>query len=179
MYTGKENRDTIMSFLYGYEIGRSGQCEFIEKLSKSIAQEYGIEKLATGCWGQIEMTARELETDWVTIFKKQSIKVLTTEFSDLIDEELILSFKKRIVGKTGRVNNHFRKYWITDWFGIIDLSADWFKKMWTKRELEMITNIEEELKTFGKVRKLKENLNPTDKLKLLCRELYEEMEKYE
>lgn len=36
MYTGKENRDTVLSFIHGYEIGRQNECNFIEKLVKSI-----------------------------------------------------------------------------------------------------------------------------------------------
>ena len=62
MYTGVENKDTISSFLHGYEAGRDGECNFIERLSDSIAEEYQIESMAAGWIGQIQMTAEELSS---------------------------------------------------------------------------------------------------------------------
>ena len=177
MFTGKENKDTVISFLNGYEIGRQNECKFTQKLSDSIKKEFRINTRATGWNGQIENTAQKLETDWITVFKRQSLKVLTEEFSDLIDDDLIDSFKKRMIGKVGGVNYHFRKDWIIDWFGIVDLSADWFRKIWSIRELELISNIEEELKAFGKVNELNEQINPTDILKNICSQLLNEMKK--
>jgi hypothetical protein len=177
MYTGKENEGRIMSFLHGYEAGRNNQCQFIEKLSDSIEKEFKIVSYATGWSGQIERTAQKFETDWVTVFKKQSLKVLTEEFPDLIDDDLIDSLKKKVIGKAERVSRHFSKDWITGWFGIVDLSADWFRKIWSKRELELMSNIEEELKSFGKIRELKEKINPTNKLKDICSQLLEEIKK--
>jgi hypothetical protein len=59
MYTGKENSDTIASFLHGYEIGRDNECNFIEKLSELIAKEHKIDSRATGWIGQIEKLAKK------------------------------------------------------------------------------------------------------------------------
>jgi len=177
MYTGKENEGRITSFLHGYEAGRNDECQFIKKLSNSIKKEFKVESKATGWNGQIERTAQKLETEWVTVFKRQSLKILTEEFSDSIEKDLIDSLKKRIIGKIRGVDNHFCKDWVTDWFGIVDLSMDWFKRIWTKKELEMMSNIEEELKSFGEIRKLKKKINPTEKLKNICKELLEEIKK--
>lgn len=177
MYTGKENEGRITSFLHGYEAGRNKKCQFTEKLSSSIEKEFSIESRATGWSGQIERTAQKLGTEWVTIFKRQSLKVLTEEFPDFIEEDLIDSLKERIIGKMRGVNHHFRKDWITDWFGIVDLSANWFRSIWTKKELKLISDIEEELKLFGKVRKLKKQIKPTERLKGICGKLLEEINK--
>lgn len=175
MYTGIENKDTISSFLYGYEIGRDNECNFIEMLAKSIEEQYKIRSKATGWVGQIEGLAEKLETDWITIFKSQSLKILTSKFNEPMTREFTESIKRRMNGKMLGVDNHFRRDWIADWFGIVDLSANWFKEMWSDIELKLLNEIEQELKSFGKVREIKVGIEPTEKLKMICAKLYEEM----
>lgn len=178
MYTGKENKDTVLSFLHGYEIGRNNECHFIEKLSQSIEEEYQLESRATGWIGQIERLAEQLEMDWITIFKKQSLKVLTKAFDETEKIEFSNSIRKRINGKMSGIKHHFQRNWITDWFGIVDLTANWFKEIWSERELELMTEIEEELISFGKIRALKKDIEPTERLKTICRHLYEKVNKF-
>ncbi len=179
MYTGKENKNTVSSFLHGYECGRDNECNFIEELVESIKEEYEIESRATGWIGLIERLADKLETDWITIFKSQSLKILTVRFTEPIKKEFEKSIKKRINGKMLGVENYFRRDWITDWFGIVDLKAGWFNKMWSMKELSLMNEIEKELKSFGKVREIKKQIEPTDRLKKLCAKMYEEMNKKE
>jgi hypothetical protein len=179
MYTGKENKYTVSSFLHGYEIGRDNECNFIEQIVKSIEEEYKIESRATGWIGQIEMVSEKLETDWITIFKKQSLKILTKKFKEPIKAEFATSIKKRINGKMLGVKNHFRRDWIADWFGIVDLKADWFKEFWSDKELRLMNKIEEEIKTYGEVRAIKTTVKPTGKLINLCVEMHEEMNRKE
>ena len=89
--------------------------------------------------------AEKLKTDWVTIFKKQSLRVLSANFTELIRIEFTDSIKKRISGKMSGVKNHFRRDWITDWFGIVDFEREWFNEMWRKEELNLLKEIEKEL----------------------------------
>lgn len=175
MYTGKENQDTIAAFLWGYQIGRKDQCNFIERLSESINTTYKIEKRAMGWIQQIEALAEKLETDWITIFKKQSLGILAPQLTEKIKLECTDSLKSRINGKMSGAKNHFRRDWITDWFGIVALETNWFRELWTEKELEVITKIEKELKHYGKVRKIKPAVQPTNKLIDLCANLYREM----
>lgn len=177
MYTVKENKDTISAFIHGYEIGRDNNCNFIESLVESIEKEYKVESKATGWVGQIEMLAEKFETDWVAIFKKESLKIIVGEFNESSKEEFIESIKKRINGKVGGVRYHFRKDWITDWFGIVDLTANWFREIWSDKELKLLTGIENELKNFGNVQSIKEGIKPTEKLQNICSELYVQMDK--
>jgi hypothetical protein len=177
MYTGKENKDTVSSFLHGYEIGRNNECNFIEQIMKSIEEEYEIKSRATGWIGQIEMVAEKLEMDWIIIFKKQSLKFLTSKFTEPIKIEFGISIKSRINGKMLGVENHFRRDWITDWFGIVDLKSDWFKELWSSKELKLMKKIEEELLSLGKVREIQKQIKPTNKLRNLCAKMYEEMNK--
>jgi len=174
MYTGKTNRDTVMSFLYGYETGRHGLCKFTEKLSTSIYEEFGVEKLATGLLGQIIVTAEKLDSNWIAIFKQQSLKTLLEEFPTPIEKRAINFFKSKVIGIANYKEKSIREHRIRDWLDFIALSSDWFKKMWTEKELKIITEIEKELKLFGQIETLE--LSPTAKLNNSFDELLKETE---
>lgn len=175
MYTGIENSNSVSSFLHGYEIGRDNECRFIEKLSNSIEKEYKIECRATGWIGQLERLAEKLETDWITVFKKQSLRILSSYSTDSIKVEFADSIKKRINGKMTGVKNHFRRDWITDWYGIVDLESVWFNRIWTNQELFLLQEIEKELAAYGKVRDIPIQIQPTTNLITLCDRMHEEM----
>lgn len=173
MYTGKENAETISSFLNGYEIGRNNECQFISELMDAIEQEFDISPKATGWVGQIERVAEKENSDWVTIFKAQSLKLLAKSMNYSIKENLLESIKRRVIGKTSGAKNHFRKDWITDWFGIIHLDENWFNACWTSREIELMQKIERELNTYGAIAYLDNSPQPSSNVLLLCNELYE------
>jgi len=177
MYTGKENKDTISAFIHGFEAGRDNNCNFIESLTNSIEKEYGIDTKATGWIGQMQLLAEKTENDWVTVFKKQSLKILIIELSQLSRKEFLTSLRQRISGKINGLQYNFRKGWITDWFGIVDLKANWFKEIWTHKELILLTEIENELISFGNMKCITEDVKSTDTLKEKCSLLSLEMEK--
>jgi hypothetical protein len=177
MYTGKENKDTVAAFLWGYQIGRGYQCNFIERLSESIHTTYKIEKRAMGWIQQIEALSEKLETDWISVFKKHSLDILANQLTEKIKLECTDSLKSRINGKMSGAKNHFRRDWITDWFGIVAIEASWFRELWSEKELELLIKIEQELKHYGKVREIKPTVQPTDTLINLCANLYKEMNK--
>ncbi|MDC1162591.1 hypothetical protein OAT18_04035 [Tenacibaculum sp.] len=177
MYTGKENKDTISAFIHGFEAGRDNDCKFIENLTNSIEKEYSIDTKATGWIEQIELLAERTESDWVTVFKKQSLKILIKELTQLSKKEFSISLRKRMSGKINGLKYNFCKSWITDWFGIVDLKANWFKEIWSDNELILLTEIENELTNYGKIDGIKENIKSTETLKNNCFELSFEMEK--
>lgn len=171
MYTLKENSDTISSFLHGYEIGRNDECTITALLSSSIHEEYGIPHSADGWVGQIQRAADKLHSDWVTIYKIQSLKLLAKAQNFELKEDLSNSLKRRIKGKASGVHLHFRRAWITDWFGIVNLNSNWFDSLWTTEALEIMTEIEAELHVYGHLNELKENIQPTRNLAVLCERL--------
>lgn len=171
MYTGKEDKYAISSFIHGYEIGRSGECNFSEQLTKFIEKTYRTKSRALGWIDLIERAAEKMDSEWITVFKKESIKLLTSKHNAQSNVELTDSIKRRINSKINGIENHFNRNWITDWFGIVDLRADWFIQLWSEKELRVIIAIENELNSYGKVRFIKTNLKPTANLKNLCKSL--------
>jgi len=76
MYIIGINKGTITAFIHGYETGRQNQCKFTQQLSSIVAQKHHIERTANGWIGQIERLTEKLNSDWVTVFKQESIKIL-------------------------------------------------------------------------------------------------------
>lgn len=176
MFVGIPNEGTITAFLSGYEAGTDNQCKFMERLSHSIETEYKIKSSNTWWIGQLEELAGQIGIEWLTAFKRQSLKVLVAECDDTTNAEFINLLKMKIMGKIAGIEYHFRKDWIVDWFGICDLSASWFKEIWTEKELNIMASIEEELKTYGRLSELPEKIQPTEKLKVSCKELLNKMQ---
>lgn len=171
MYTGKENQDCIVSYLHGYEDAADEQCNFIALLSDSIVKDYDIEPSASNWIGQIEAISRESNTDWIIIFKRESLKILVPRLDENSRKEFQYSFRKRIVGKISGLENHFDKDWIIDWFGLCNVSVRWFKSMWAEKELALIQEIDLELKGYGNINLIEKRIHLTDKLRLTCKDL--------
>lgn len=179
MFIGLVNKDTVSSFIQGYEMGRDNECDFIERILDSINDEYKIKKSSSVWSVEIDRLAEKINSDWVTTFKRQSFRILTKEFDTTMQNEFSDSIRKRINSKINSVGNHIYKFWIIDWFEIVDLEANWFQEIWSEKELKLITELDKELKTFGNIQEIETGTKkPTEKLKSICTELHEEMNKH-
>lgn len=171
MFIGKVSDEKIMSFLDGYEIGTENQCNFTEYLSKSIAEEYGINSSNTRLHGQIEILANITQKDWIATFKNEGFKLLVKKLDEVEKNRFIEAFRKRFIAKTNGIKHHFRKDWVLDWYETCHISSNWFKDIWSDLELEYFRNIELELKKYGIPFDISDNIEPTDKLLVLCSQL--------
>ena len=80
MYTFKDETGHIISFVTGYEIGRNGECDFSNQISKILEKEFKIKKLAMGWNGQIIEFGKKNDLNWETSFKMIGLKVLSKYF---------------------------------------------------------------------------------------------------
>jgi len=79
MYAGNNSRDSVVSFISGYEYG-SGDNSFTRELSAYFASK-AIPAGSRGWWGQVDQCVRELgrqgvEGGWVGTFQEQALKML-------------------------------------------------------------------------------------------------------
>ena len=175
MYTMKEEKYAIAAFLHGYDFGRSDGWDFFARLSDSIAKDYKVQCRATGWFGQIEMLAEKLDSDWVSVFKQQTIKLTLSELEGPSRQEFFESLTNGIAARLSSVDRSFRREFVVNWYGLVGLQEDWFLELWAEKELTLLRQIDQEITTYGSVRSLKEDIEPTDKLKALCKELLQEM----
>ena len=177
MFIYKENKDTIIAFIHGFESGWNNNRQFTETLSDSLGKEFKIRRNATGWHGQIERIAEKLEIGWTIVFKRGSLDVLFKEFEQLNSSIFVDSIRKRIDSKLSGINNHFDKDWMIDWFTIVDLQAGWFKSIWTEQEFILLEEVQERLKYLGEIKCIPENIEATENLKNLVIILLKELEK--
>ncbi len=172
MYTSKVSEGRISSFLHGYELGSDGECRFIEAVSNSVKLAYNIDVHATGWIGQLGQLAEKQKMDWISTFKKQSLKLLVAEFEKQESTEYRTHIKRVILGRVKGIENWLGRDWISDWFGFVDLSATWFRDLWSEQELLLIYKIEEELTLYGNPTSFSDKIEPSADLLLLCEKLY-------
>ena len=59
MYIGKVSKESVISFIHGYEIGTEEKCNISGSISDLLSNEFNIEKMATGWIGQIEEYSKQ------------------------------------------------------------------------------------------------------------------------
>lgn len=150
MYIGIESRERIESFLIGYEIGTDEKCSFTSELSDFLHARYRITKGALGWPNQLERLAQQQDSDWKLVFTREGLTLLTSKFDKETRRNFEESFRKRITGKLLGIEQHFNDDWINDWYELCNLSADWFKQIWTEKEFQKIGQIEKEVNNYSR-----------------------------
>lgn len=155
MYVEESSALAIKSFITGYEIGKTNLF-FTENLSSILEKHYSSPKGALGWSGQIEVLVKKEKKHWTSVFKKVTLNALIKISEDSLKSKLQMFLKERLVLNIERIApihisgsentiNYFDKNWIIDWFGFVDLEEAWFKEIWTKKELVIIKNINQEV----------------------------------
>ncbi|HLP21549.1 MAG TPA: hypothetical protein VK174_14650 [Chitinophagales bacterium] len=166
MFTGKENRDCIVSYIYGYEGGTNGKCAFGKLLKKHFENILGNGYGASGWPGQIELFAKREKLDWTEVFKQQGLEIIGKE---VWTKEMKKDFRSKVVNMIGRMDEKkwFDEYWIRDWLYLNFSNNDWYKTLWSESEyksLRAITRLAKRIRRT-KVKVLKADIEATLKLK--------------
>lgn len=149
MYIGKVTDDSIISFIHGYEIGTEGKCNLTSSISELLSSQYGIKKMATGWPDQIREYGIKNNLNWVTSFRKISLKYFyeTQDFNE--DSEFKNSLKSRIESKIGQLNLEWVDSnfvdWCDEWKGFVDVKEENFRTIWTDKELKIICDLDNEI----------------------------------
>ena len=69
MYVNPVNRDTIVSFIHGYEIGIKNTNLTVE-LKKLLSDKYNVIYSSDGWSGQIDQLSKKLNITWIDTLKK-------------------------------------------------------------------------------------------------------------
>ncbi len=157
MFTMKDEAGHIISFVHGYEIGTNGKCDFSNQISEILENEFKCVKRATGWNGQIIEFGKKNNLTWESSFKKIGLKVLSKYFQGKSKNKYEKILKSIIQSKINQIEivrfknqkgeiNRFGEKWIKKWFGLVALDEKWFQEIWTKRELEIISDINIEIK---------------------------------
>jgi hypothetical protein len=178
MFVVKDERDYLLAFLTGYEIGKESTLS--NELSKLLEKKYGCPKRAMGWNGQIEMYAKKIGLSWESTLKKVLLEVVIKKMKEGEKAKIEEFIKSKVVANISQIQpviikgakseiNHFEKEWINKWFGIVELEKDWFRNYWNEKEFSIIKEINTEIiKNYKKWRLSK--IKPTKKLIELSKE---------
>jgi len=76
MYVLSEDKEHVVSFITGFELGATGQCEFTSILTEKLSTEYGVKAYATGWPDQVERFAKNENCSWFEIFERLTNELL-------------------------------------------------------------------------------------------------------
>jgi hypothetical protein len=154
MYVGKESKETITSFIIGYEVGANGNVRISEHISQLLSSEFNIEMQADGWLGQIERFADKNKKTWTSSFKEIVLKYFYRTQNFQIDSEFKKALKTRIESKIDQLNLDWVasgfENWINEWVGLVDLKEKNFKVIWSESEFEIIKAIDIEINEIRK-----------------------------
>lgn len=153
MYITTQDKDNIVSFITGYEIG-STTCDFSDSFKKFIDEKFKIRAGATSWPGQIQLLSEKLAQTWTRTFKRTSMQFIVGADSDALQETLSKTVKTRIDGLIKRIGENgdpwFNEWWTEEWMSLCLLNFDWFKNLWTSEELKVVQAIDNVV-TSGRV----------------------------
>jgi len=155
MYVFKDEKEYIIAFVHGYLAG-SVKCSFLVELSDLLENEFKCERRALGWGGQITEYGKKNDLTWEASFKKIGLKVLSRHFHDASKNKYEKFIKLIIQSKISQIEpiyysiqdytlNRFGKKWIQKWYGLVDLDAEWFREIWSKKELKLISKINKQI----------------------------------
>jgi len=76
MYISFVSRESVVSYLHGYEAGSAGRCQFSASLSEWLSARHQIERMAQGWPHQVEVFAQERSLSWIEAYQRVSSEVL-------------------------------------------------------------------------------------------------------
>ncbi|MFY9309786.1 MAG: hypothetical protein WAQ28_12130 [Bacteroidia bacterium] len=147
MYIQPNDQNNIISFIQGYEIGKSSKYEFTESLKKLLIEKYKIKYDAYGWPGQIRRLSEKQSLSWIVTFKKIALEILLEP--DTVDKEMSKIIRTKLTGLLHWINpsgdSYFNETWKDEWLALVSVKSKWFKHLWTDKEYKIILLIDKEI----------------------------------
>ncbi len=148
MFVQPINEHTILSFLYGYEMGTKGKYQFTRMLKDILEKKYRIAWGSRGLPEQIEKLAKKRKDTWVLTFKKVAMEVLTFDGAGVHAKmkmylKYIVDIQVEAYERNGKQTPN--KLWIEQWLTFVFLKYPWAKELWTVEEWKNIRQIDKQI----------------------------------
>lgn len=117
----------VGTFLYAYELGSDGKCDFIRHLIQKITEKYNAHPHNGGIEFQLKESAEELGLEWHKMFQVAAHETLVdlsdaggqNRFVKLIRKQLLRNLRIRNIG------NKIQDSWVINWHHTSDQIKDW------------------------------------------------------
>jgi hypothetical protein len=143
------DENSILSFIFGYEAGRNGKCEFTKILKEYLDKKYKVQYSSDGWSGQISRYCKSKHLNWVNTFKKVSLEVLAESENQKFSTPLRELYRTRVISLIDRIKKEgdpfFRPDWVHEVVLLCSHKTNWFKNLWSDDELRILKQISIEL----------------------------------
>lgn len=161
----------VGAFLYAYEAGSDGLCDFKSHLIKKIFDKYGAPPNNGGIENQLKEAATKFGKEWHKMFQETANETLVdlsdkegkNRFVKLIRQQLIINLKN--------IGNSIDPSWITNWHHIIDQIEEWKGVNLSQVEKTKFASLMEKLKSISKMANSNSPVEITTEIKLEIEEL--------
>lgn len=148
MFVHPVNRDTVVSFIHGYEAGKDNQ-NFTFMVKQLLTEKYAVYSSSDGWPGQMGRYARRCSWGWVAAFKQTGLEMIMAD--GLVEATARQELVKWVMSCLDWAATHpavwLDKEWRDNWLAICDVRAEWFAAMWSVKELQLLVAIDEQLRT--------------------------------
>lgn len=148
-FAGGSSREQIIAFIAGLELKMNKEDRFSVNVGDLLTNQHKIQADERGWIGQLEDFSRKKGFEWISALKQLGIELVLNEMNALQREQYARYLKHFIVKLIGQLtpgSMNFNSSWIDQWFGIVLLHAAWGRNMWSVKELDLIEQIDEEIK---------------------------------
>jgi len=147
-FAGGNTREQILAFIAGLELKMPSDERFSVAAGTILTQHHKIQTDQRGWVGQIEDFSRKKGFEWISGFKQIGIEVVLNEMNGHQRAQYSIFLKQTITQLIHALSKpyKFTSAWMDQWLGIVLLHTAWGKEMWNPKQLDLIEQIDEEVK---------------------------------
>lgn len=140
------NKDTIVSLVHGYELGRGNKLDLTLHIRQLMTKKYKIEYSSDGWPGQIERYAKKKSMSWVIAFRQIIIGLIWQQGQEPGLKKFGRKLKSRIGSLIDQIETPYRSSvnasWIEEWTSICMIENKRFSELWSRQEWTIIKAID-------------------------------------
>lgn len=161
----------VGSFLYAYEAGSDGQCEFKKHLIQKIHLKYGAPPHNGGIENQLKEAAKKLGKEWHIMFQEAANETLV----DLSDEKgknrFVKLIREQLLKNLESIGDTISTSWVINWHHTTDQINEWKGVNLSQMEKGKFFGLMDSLEVLSKDISFTSEVNITDEIKVQTSEL--------
>ena len=140
----------VGAFLYAYELGSDGKCDFRRHLIQRIADKYDAPAHNGGIEYQLKESADKFGKEWHKMFQDAANETLVTLSDADGKNRFVKLIREHLLSKLKNIGNTIHDSWIVNWHHITDQIEEWTGVNISKKEKDEFRSLISNLKNLTK-----------------------------
>ena len=115
----------VGAFLYAYELGSDGKCDFKRHLIKRITDKYDAPPHSAGFEYQLKESADKLGKEWHKMFQITANETLVNLSDADGENRFVKLIREHLLSKLKNIGNTIHDSWIINWHHVTDQIEEW------------------------------------------------------